>query len=182
MDSLERRAVLSAMHTPGSLIASAIVSAQTNHGGVVIDFSIPYVIAPPGVHQNAINFTSNKFHQILNGLDSAAKLFARYGSAIHLELNLEALAHQVPYGRAHLLPIWGNTVAANANGSASIGDVLHQLKFDLISYCNDNVGVHFNVLKSAGFWSSDGHLTYNGKVGHEPAHGQDIVTGTHRLI
>src|SRR5262245_51637612 len=108
-DGLERREVLSAAHPVAQLVAGGWDG--NIHRGVFIDYSIPYLIARHGLQQNAINFTSNTFHQILNGLDSAAKSFAQHGSSIHLERNLSSLAHRVPYGGEYLLPIWLDDVS-----------------------------------------------------------------------
>lgn len=171
LDGLERREVLSA--APTSLISAARVAAQAVPVAGYIDYSIPYVIAPLGVRQNAINFTSNTFHQIINGLDTAAKNFARTGSYVHLTNALSALSYRVPYGHDNLLPVWLDTVnnAAGAPG-ATIGGTLTALKGNLIDYVNTGVGFGFNVLKSGVNWGSDGHLIYNGKVGHAPLHSQ----------
>jgi hypothetical protein len=170
-DGLERREVLSAAHPVAPHIANA-VSDGNIHSGVFIDYSIPYLIAHHGLRQNAINFTSNTFHEILNGLDSAAKSFAQHGSSIHLERNLSSLAHRVPYGGEYLLPIWLDDVS---NPELGPGSALQQTKLDLIDFVNGGVGYDFNVLKSGTNWSSDGHLIYNGRVGQSPPHFQQLV-------
>lgn len=161
VDGLEKREVLSAASVAS--IAAAKVTANY-HGGGHNAYRIPFVFAPPGVWQNAINFTSDRFHTVLGQLDTAAKNFAKYPNVYHLNNALTQIAGQVPYGRQNLLPVWQDTV----NNSTWIGSALHEMKGELIQYLNSNVGINFNVLKSGRSWASDGHLVFNGKVGQTP--------------
>lgn len=193
VDGLEKREVLSTAPTSIAHVALANPQAAFTHFPVFINTTIPYVVAPPGVHQFAINFTSNTFHQIINGLNSAAQDFAKFGSTIHLRTNLVNLAHRVPYG-SQLLATWANDLAnfglvvnplggaatapINANG-ATIRAALVQLETDLVNYIGSNVGGSFNVLKSGVNWSTDSLIPiYNGRVGHGPAHHQVVLVGT----
>lgn len=169
VDGLEKREVLSAASVAS--IAAAKVTANY-HGGGHNAYRIPFVFAPPGVWQNAINFTSNTFHEVLGQLDTFAKNVAKYQYGYpngayygyHVNNALSNIAGRVPYGRANLLPVWQDTLANNT----WIGSALHEMKGELIQYLNSNVGINFNVLKSGRSWSSDGHLVFNGKVGQTP--------------
>jgi hypothetical protein len=127
----------------------------------VINTSIPFVFAPAGVRQNAINFTSNTFHQILdggggnNGLKQIFQTFSRNRNESQLDASLTKLSQRVPYGRTDLLPTWQADVAAGN---------FRSVQNDLITYLNDGVGTSFNVLKSHVHYSTDNLLIYNGKV------------------
>lgn len=120
-----------------------------NNGGttVPIDTTIPFVTAPTGVAQNAINFTSNRFNIVSNGLNAA------FSSGMPSTSTLTSLAHQVPFGvSGGLLDTWeGDTSASQAQA-------------DLVTYLNNNIGDTLNVLKSHINWSTDSLLTYNGVV------------------
>ncbi|MGO9596822.1 MAG: hypothetical protein ACLP7Q_02245 [Isosphaeraceae bacterium] len=144
VDGLERREVLSA----------------------VIDHTIPFVIAPADVNQFAINFTSNRLHQVLKSLNADANSFARTGNVTKFESQLTAIAGQVPYGKQVLLNTW----LADENS-------LQQLDTDLISYLDNNEGTAINLGKSGVNYSTDGLVTYNYSVGHHLPSSQPTVTG-----
>jgi hypothetical protein len=156
VDGLESREVLSTI-TPHILPHVAVTNVSVRQ----IDSTIPFVIAPTGVWQNAINFTSNTYHNLINGLNSAAKSFARTGDVTALGNALTALSNKVPYGQLNLLPVW----QADVENGTTIGGTLQQIKADLLSYLNEGLGTDWNVLKSCVNWSTDSQLTYNGRVG-----------------
>ena len=152
---MRRRAFIPAVE--GNTLEDRVVLSTVG----IIDSSIPFVVAPPGVRQNAINFTSNTFHQILDGggghqgLKQILEKFRRNGNESQLDASLTKLAGLVPYGRTDLLPTWENDVAARD---------FQSVQTDLITYINDGVGTSFNVLKSHVHYSTDNLLIYNGKV------------------
>jgi hypothetical protein len=117
--------------------------SQTN-----VNSSIPFVTAPAGVPQFAINFTSDRFHTLTQGLNSA------FSSGVPNIAKLTNLAHQVPFGvSGGLLSTWeGDTSAAQAQS-------------DLVTYLDDNIGSTLNVLKSQVNFNTDSLLTFNGTVG-----------------
>ena len=168
VDGLENRVVLSTVRgiRPAALRA---VSARlestppiTAKSTVPIDTTIPFVLAPEGVNQNAINFTSHTYYQVVSGRgagkDGLSRLFSRFNSSEDLASGLSALSFRVPYGNTELLPIWLDTLDAGGGES--------DLRADLQTYVNDGVGVFWNTLKSVQRHSStDGDLVYNGKVG-----------------
>jgi hypothetical protein len=198
VDGLERREVLSTAHAP--IAQLALVGAQATNvpgtGDGIIVTSIPYVIAPTGTHQFSINFTSNTFHQIINGMNSAAQEFLRTGNQNRVLARLTNLSHRVPYGN-QLLTIWENDLAfyglganplgasraaaAGVNGS-TVSTALNQLKLDLNNFLQAGEGSAFNVLKSRVRWPTDAVLIFNGRVGHGPARFQPVVTGIPGLL
>ena len=131
------------------------------------------MFAPAGVRQNAINFTSNTFNQVWNSLNTVARNFAQTGNVINADAQLQTLSRRLPYGPQVLLNTWLSDVN-RAGTTASSTTVLQQ---DLISYLDNNEGNAFNVLKSGVNYSSDGLLTYNGRVNHNPPIGQQKVIG-----
>ena len=159
VDGLERREVLS----------------------TVIHVDIPFVIAPAGVNQFAINFTSNTFHGVWNSLNADARNLARTGNLTLAETQLTALSTRIPYGEQVLLPIWqadvNNAIGTTTPTPATVKAALNAVEADLISYLNDNEGSAFNVQKSGVGWSTDGLLTFNSKVGHGVASGQEAFPG-----
>jgi hypothetical protein len=153
VDGLERREVLS----------------------TVIHFSIPFVFAPTGVSQSAINFTSSAFHQVWTSLNADASKFARTGNLTNFETQVQALAGRVPYGPQVLLNTWVGDLS-NAT-PATAGTVLHQMETDLLNYVDRNEGSAFNVLKSVAIYFTDGFLAFNGRAGHFPPIAQPKVIG-----
>jgi hypothetical protein len=151
VDGLERREVLS----------------------TVVNYSIPFVFAPAGVRQSAINFTSSTFNQVWDRLNTVVRNFVRSGNMITADAQLQAISGRVPYGRKVLLNTWLSDLNS-AGRTASANTVLHQ---DLISYVDNNEGSAFNVLKGVVGYSTDGFLTYNGRAGRNPPSFQPKVIG-----
>ena len=151
VDVLERREVLSA----------------------VVNFSIPFVFAPAGARQSAINFTSITFHQVWEKLNTDVRNFVRSGNVITVNAQLQAISGLVPYGRQGLLNTWLSDLNS-AGRTASANTVLHQ---DLISDIDNSEGRAFNVLRGVVGYSTDGLPTYNGRVGHNPPTFQPKVIG-----
>ena len=139
----------------------------------VVNYSIPFVFAPAGVRQSAINFSSITFHQVWDKLNTVARNFVRSGNVITADAQLQAISGLVPYGRRGLLNTWLSDLNS-AGRTASANTLLHQ---DLISYVDNNEGSAFNVLKSMVGYSTDGFLTYNGRVGRNPPSSQPKVIG-----
>ena len=149
VDGLERREVLSA----------------------VVDFRIPFVVAPGGTRQSAINFTSSTFHQVWNSLNAVARNFARTGNVINADAQLQAISRRVPYGSQVLLNTWESDLSADPTATAT---ALHQ---DLVNFIDTNEGTAFNVLKSVVRFSTDDFLISNGRVGRNPPINQERVFG-----
>jgi hypothetical protein len=128
---------------------------------VVINPSLSFVVALPGERQNALNFTSHTFNQILNGgggnngLKQIFRKFSRNGNESQLDASLTTLAQRVPFGKTDLLPTWLDDVSAQD---------FRSVPNDLITYLREGVGTSFNVLKSHDHHSTDNLLIYNGKV------------------
>lgn len=128
---------------------------------VFIDRSIPFVVAPLGVRQNSINFTSHTFNQILdggggnNGLKQIFRKFSQNRNESQLDASLTELSRRVPFGQTDLLPTWQADVAAQD---------FRSVENDLVTYLHDGVGTNFNVLKSHDNHTTDNLLIYNGKV------------------
>jgi hypothetical protein len=139
----------------------------------VVNFSIPFVFAPAGARQSAISFTSITFHRVWERLNTAVRNFVRSGNVITVDAQLQAISGLVPYGRQGLLNTWLSDLDG-AGRTASANTVLHQ---DLISYVDNNEGRAFNVLRGLVGYSTDGLLTYNGRVGHNPPTFQPKVIG-----
>ena len=150
VDGLERREVLS-----------------------TVSFSIPFVVAPGGTRQSAINFTSSTFHQVWNSLNTVARNFARTGNVTNADAQLQTISKSVPFGSQVLLDTWVSDLNSAGTG-ASAGNVLHQ---DLVNFIDTNEGIAFNVLKSVVRFSTDDFLTYNGRVGRNPPISQERVIG-----
>ena len=159
VDGLERREVLSTF----------------------INTSFPYVVAPANVPQFAVNFTSNTFHQVWNSLNAGARNLARTGNLTLAETQLTALSREIPYGQQVLLPTWladvNNAIGSTTPTPATVKAALNAVENDLRTYLVDNEGTAFNVQKSGVNWSTDGLLTYNSRVGHGVARGQEPVIG-----
>jgi hypothetical protein len=139
----------------------------------VVNYSIPFVFAPAGVRQSAINFTSITFHQVWEGLNMVVRNFVRSGNVITADAQLQAISGRVPYGRQALLNTWLSDLHS-AGRTASAKTVLHQ---DLLSFVDNNEGSAFNVLKGVVGYSTDGFLTYNGRADHNPPSSQPKVIG-----
>lgn len=163
---LEGRVVLSTLSTrPAAMYLNGSSCGQNgggqNGGG---QNGIPFVYATRGVSQQALNFTSNTYYQIVSsqggGVDGLGRLFNRYGSNggnyNGLVDGLSRLAGRVPYGRCDLLPIWLNTLES--------GGGKQDLVNDLRDYVNGGVGYSWNVLQSQVRHSTDGDLVFNGRV------------------
>lgn len=145
--------------------------------GAPTDPSIPFVFAPPGVSQNAINFTTLRASQVLHGFNvrggsglgrsgfvpgiyRAFSIFNRDGNTTRLNVNLSILAVQIPFGRQELLPLWQDDVTT----SLSSGEAQQRVLQDYTSYLQDNVGVTFNYLISR-FHRNELGIPTNGSVG-----------------
>jgi len=186
---LESRIALSAAHGVHSAIAAHVapmsnsISASSTHSSrPVIDTTIALVQAVPPTKQNAINFTSHTYNQIVyggGGWNGLQQIFNRYnhgGSISQLTGDLTKLSQHVPYGKSTLLPVWSSsvttyvnsgTVADATNGGPFVGKnavLANQLRIDLVNYLNAGIGTSFNVFLSKPSYNTDADLTYNGKV------------------
>jgi hypothetical protein len=94
-----------------------------------------FVIAPPGISQNAINFTSNTFHSVLSSLSTIAHNFAVTGNQAAAQHALSVVSFGMPYGHVDLLPIWladlktlqtGGTLT-NAEATTEVTDLYETL-------------------------------------------------------
>jgi len=169
--------------------AAKLDQETTGFGGGNIDFTIPFIVGTEvGAKQNALNFTSNTYQNVLfgtGGWDGIQQIVERFdsngGDVNQLTADISALSFRMPYGNQMLLPTWtadlqslqSGTLTptssgivwdnnANASGQA-VGDVLFA---DLQTYLSAGLGTSFNILKSVINWNnSDNLLTYNGTVG-----------------
>lgn len=179
---------------PGQQLRMAASPAQANtgyyFGGGNIDRSIPLVLSyQVGAAQNALNFTSNTYQNVLfgtggwNGIQQIvtnyANNYSNSGSSTQLVNDLSALSYRIPYGNQQLLQTWLADLQSLQNGTLTptasninwdggntiaqaVGDTLFQ---DLQNYLAAGLGYSFNILKSNINWSnSDNLLTYNGTV------------------
>ncbi len=65
-----------------------------------------FVIAPAGVAQNSINFTSNTYHSVISSLSTISHNFAVTGNVTAAEHALAQVSLGIPFGQKTLLPIW----------------------------------------------------------------------------
>lgn len=157
--------------------------ASSGFGGGTVDTTIPFILATDvgGVAQNALNFTSNTYQNMLfgtggwKGIQQIASDFNSDGDKAELASNLTDLAQRVPYGVQMLLPTWeadlqvGSSSAGPqgsqpdfGSGNGVVADILFQ---DLQAYLAAGLGTSFNILKSVIDWNnSDDLLSYNGTV------------------
>jgi hypothetical protein len=173
-----------------SLQAAAVKAAQgtSSFGGGNVDFTIPFIVGTTvGAPQNALNFTSNTYNQVLfgggdwDGIQQIADRFGDTGDVNQLNADITALSFRMPYGNQMLLPTWkadlqslqAGTLTPTRSGitwdfdstsgqAQAVGDVLFQ---DLQTYLSAGLGTSFNILQSNVNWNSDNLLTYNGFVG-----------------
>jgi hypothetical protein len=178
----------SAVVHQSNIKAAAVKVAQVTppaFGGGNIDLTIPFIVGTAvGAKQNALNFTSNTYQNVLfgtGGWDGIQQIVQRFGDTNNVDqltADLTALSFRMPYGNQMLLPTWiadlqslqsgsltptpsGINWDSNSTGQA-VGDVLFA---DLQTYLGAGIGTSFNVLKSVIDWNSDNLLTYNGTVG-----------------
>jgi hypothetical protein len=166
--------------------AARLALPAGNFGGGNVDLTIPFIVGTDvGAAQNALNFTSNTYQNVLfgtGGWDGIQQIVQRFGDtndANQLGTDITALAVRMPYGVQKLLPIWTADLELHQSGSLSVpqsgidwgttptGQAVGDLLFrDLQAYLGAGLGVSFNVLKSVIDWdNSDALLTYNGTVG-----------------
>lgn len=172
-----------------SLKAAAVKAAQAttgSFGGGNIDLTIPFIVGTTvGARQNALNFTSNTYQNVLfgsggwDGIQQIATRFGETGNTDQLTTDLTALSFRMPYGNQQLLQVWLTDLQSLQSGSltptesgitwdsgSSVGQAVGDVLFaDLQTYLGDGLGTSFNILKSVVNWNSDNLLTYNGSVG-----------------
>ena len=137
----------------------------------VVPSTIPFVIAPPGVPQGNINFTTNRASQILHGQggqDGIYRAFANFdhtGNLGRLENTLFELSIQIPYGGARLLPHWGADIAGLSSAVRDTNGVAENAVLtDFVNYLKANVGVNLNYVLSQGGHNELGGVPVNGHV------------------
>jgi hypothetical protein len=171
-----------------SLKAAAVKAAQGtgSFGGGNIDLTIPFIVGTNvGARQNALNFTSNTYQNVLfgtggwDGIQQIVNRFADTKNVNQLGSDLAALSFRIPYGNQQLLQTWVDDLASLTGGTLTppvsgiiwdcdnnlgnaVGDTLFA---DLQTYFSAGLGTSFNILKSVIDWDSDNLLTYNGTVG-----------------
>jgi hypothetical protein len=182
------------VHPSLTRIHAAQASNGSGFGGGNIDTTLSFILATQvgGVAQNALNFTSNTYQNMLfgsggwNGIQQIVNNFNADGDVAELNAAITALAQRVPYGVQMLLPTWQADLQAGSSsagpqgqqpdfGSANgtVADILFQ---DLQAYLAAGIGSSFNILKSVINWNdSDNLLTYNGTVA---ANGSNNTTVT----
>ena len=118
---------------------------------------IQFVVAPQGVSQSAINFTTLRASQILHGNGNGPGIyrsfqnFNRTGNVAQLNANLSNLAVQIPYGRQELLPLWQDDISGLSSQVRDKGHVAQKFVLqDYVGYLKDGIGTTFNYLKSNG--------------------------------
>jgi hypothetical protein len=142
-------------------------AAASIHAAVFINPTIPFVIAPVGVAQNAINFTSNTYHNVIGSLQTIANNYAVTGNLTAAANALSIVSYRMPYGHAELLPVWLNDLnALRLAGTATPANAARVVFNDLHAYLANGVGKSFNILKSDVGWATDNQLIglYNGHV------------------
>jgi hypothetical protein len=139
---------------------------------IPINTNIPYVVAPAGVSQAAINLTTLRVTQILNGgnghgpgLFQSIAIFARNHNVNQLTNNLSRQAAQVPYGRQFLLSLWLNDAETAINSGQGVSAADNADFTDLSNYVQGNEGTNLNYLESVGYpFNSLPNVTPNGFV------------------
>jgi hypothetical protein len=135
--------------------------------------TIPYVIAPPGVPQGNVNFTTHRASQALHGdpakhRDGIYRAFDNFnhsGDISRLGNTLYEISTSIPYGVRRLLPVWRADLAGlsvhvrDTNGVAE-----HAVLTDFVNYLKANVGVTLNYLVSQGGHNELGGVPVNGHV------------------
>jgi hypothetical protein len=135
--------------------------------------TIPYVIAPPGVPQGWINFTTHRASQALHGdpvrnRDGIYRAFDNFnhnGDIFRLENTLFQISTSIPYGVQRLLPSWRADLAGlsfhvrDTNGVAQ-----NEVLTDFVNYLKANEGVTLNYLLSQGGHNELGGVPVNGHV------------------
>ncbi len=159
-------------------INKPIIAKQT------VDTTIPFIKGTDvGAAQNALNFTSNTFQNVLfgtggwDGIQQIANRFTFTNDTNLLASDLTNLSFRIPFGNQQLLQTWLTDLQSLQSGSLTptttiffssnptaqaISDVLYS---DLQTYLGNGLGTNFNILKSVINWDSDNLLIYNGFVG-----------------
>ena len=171
---LEERVVLSTLRArPTSVQAATRAAAHGDTGFEVV----PFVRAGAGQRQNALNFTSRTYWQIVKGgptdLEDIADDFKDAGEDFRNGVNnrevrnvlrqLERVAKKVPYGRQELLPIWLETLQDSVGLDEDT--IESRLRRDLQVYINSGVGTDWNIIKTKNrSFSTDSDLIFTGSV------------------
>lgn len=149
-----------------------------------VDTTIPFIVgADVSAAQNAVNFTSNTFQNVLfgtggwDGIQQIANRFSVTNDTNLLTSDLTALSFRMPFGNQQLLQTWLTDLQSLQSGTLTptttiffssdstaqaVSDVLYA---NLQTYLSAGLGTSFNILKSVINWDSDNLLTYNGFVG-----------------
>jgi hypothetical protein len=147
------------------VVAAAVSLPPVGFGGGAINPTIPFVHAPRGVSQRAINFTSIDFNQVVQGVIQNFAVYNKNGNLTALETGITRVSNKIPFGLMSLNPTLFSLIKGLNSTTLDTNHAVEIKTFvDLVGYLKNGIGQKFNVLRSDVHYSTDVLLTFNDRL------------------